>query len=83
MADRGLKPTATFGGRSATKAKNPAASWRELRGTRTRHSFDASKSAASPILLHRLEFVIQTANYGVVQITKSDVFLKDEQASEK
>ena len=32
MADRVLKPTATFGGRSATKDKNPADSWRELRG---------------------------------------------------
>ena len=40
MADRGRKPTATFGGRSATKAKNPADSWREPAGCHGQGVFD-------------------------------------------
>ncbi len=47
MADRGLKPTATFGGRSATKDKNPADSWRELRGATIRESSTGPCSSVS------------------------------------
>ncbi len=57
MADRGLKPTATFGGRSATKAKNPADSWRELRGATVRQSSTGPCSSVSECRMpgsHRL-----------------------------
>ena len=47
MADRGLKPTVTVGGRSATKTKNPADSWRELRGDTVRESSTGPCSSVS------------------------------------
>ncbi len=47
MADRGWKPTATFGGRSATKDKNPADSWRELRGATVMESSTGPCSSVS------------------------------------
>ena len=48
-ADRGLKPTATFGGRSATKAKNSADLWRELRGAPVRESSTGPCSSVSEV----------------------------------